>query len=226
MSTLQEAKQAFFTFNHSHYKGKTLTIRWATPKVSQGNQRCPSSLRSSSHNQDHTDCETGHVPNLEDSADGTLSLSPPSQLQDHHGNPNCFVPEHGSLSHSGKSPLAKLKACLEQLPLSVNTPPRSPSQLRELPAPTTPLEGLLTVPADFDEELDSETSNFADHSNSSDTSSVLEDDPVITREGGSTVLQQCCISEVCANQRIQNCTSCAKCELACPCKPETSCVTE
>jgi len=200
LSTLQEAKQAILTFNHSHYKGKTLTIRWATPRVNQRNQRCPSSLRSSSQNKDLTECETGRVPTLEDSADGTLSFPPPSQLLDHHGNPDCLAPEHGSLSHSGKSPLAKLKACLEQVPLSLDTHPGSPLQLRELPAPTTLPEGLLTVPPDFNEELDSEPSNFAGHSNSSDTSSVLEDDPVITREGRSIVLQQCCISEVCANR--------------------------
>ena len=175
-------------------------------------------MTSSSHNPDHTECETGHVPALEDSADGTLSFPPPSRLQDHHGNPDCLVPEHGSLSHSGKSPLARLKACLEQVPLSSDTPPGSPLPLRELPAPTTLPEGLLTVPADFDEELDSEPSNFAGHSNSSDTSSVLEDDPVVTREGRSIVLQQCCISEVCANRGIRSVVS----QLQKLCKVQTS----
>ena len=200
MSTLQEAKQAFLNFNHSHYKGKTLTIRWATPKVKQQNQRCASLVGSTSGNPHLAECRTHRLPTLEDTADEShsqpfLSQSP---LQDHHSIPDCLLPEPGSKRHSGKSPLAKLKACLEELPLSLDIPCGSPVELRESPTPTTFSEGVLQAPAD--PELELESPFFADHSNSSDTSSLFEDDPVITKEGGSIVLQQCCISEVCATR--------------------------
>lgn len=208
-STLDEAKQSFPTFNHSYYKGKTLTIRWATPRVVQYNQRCTSSFRSTSMNPEPAECTKDYLPALEDITDGTFShcFFPPSQSQDQHGIPDCSVLEPGSLKHSRKSPMAKLKACLEQLPLSLDTPTGSPLQSRETPAPATFSEICLPVPTDYNQELELEPPFFADHSNGSDTSSLLEDDPVITREGRSIALQQCCISEVRANQCALNVVS-------------------
>lgn len=154
-------------------------------------------------NPEPAECTTDHLPALEDITDGgsfSHCFFPPSQSQNRHGIPDCSAMEPGSVKHSRKSPMTKLKACLEQLPLLLDTPTVSPLESRETPAPATFSETCLPVATDSSQELELEPPFFADHSNGSDTSSLLEDDPVITREGGSIALQQCCISEVRASQ--------------------------
>ena len=146
-------------------------------------------------NPSHAKCAVGLLPGLKDTAQTPHSQGYPPPSQYCHDNPDSLV---GTQTHLGKSPMAKLKACLDQLSLSaLDTPTESPIKLRERPAPATFSDMFLPRPTESDEEL--EDPYFEDQCNgtvSSDTSSLLEDETVITREGVSTVLQQCCVSEV------------------------------